>query len=102
MVLSRTSFQICHPLHFVHFLCAHSHGLLFYLKFYQWNGFCGVPEVGDAVAVDEIVAQIETDKVCLHWVLCFYDSELIDLYNMVKPTIDQSRDYVLHLALFKS
>lgn len=44
---------------------AHSRELFSCLRFYPWNGNCGVPEVGDAVAVDEIVAQIETDKVGL-------------------------------------
>lgn len=66
MILSRSGCQLYHAHRSVHFLCPHSHELLSCLKCYQLNGFCGVPEVGDAVAVDEIVAQIETDKVCLH------------------------------------
>jgi hypothetical protein len=55
----------------MHFLCVHSPEILTCLKFYQMSGFCGIPEVGDAVAVDEIVAQIETDKVCWHWISDF-------------------------------
>lgn len=37
---------------------------LYCLLYNQWYEICWVPEPGDAVAVDEIVAQIETDKVC--------------------------------------
>jgi hypothetical protein len=37
---------------------------LYCLLYNQWHEICWVPEPGDAVAVDEIVAQIETDKVC--------------------------------------
>jgi hypothetical protein len=37
---------------------------LYCLLYNQWYEICRVPEPGDAVAVDEIVAQIETDKVC--------------------------------------
>lgn len=39
--------------------------------FNQWYFECGVPEPGDAVAVDEIIAQIETDKVCYTALLAF-------------------------------